>query len=231
MATHSSVLAWRIPGMGEHGGQPSMGSHGVGQDWSNSAAAAARYLKISFISRHTWMITWLIRILDYQSYFGTAGSFFVLSVLWGCHSAVLCWVLRRLHRLWNPRIFGQPPGVSPPMCAASCLAKKPAGLFADIWVSFSVQLPSPEYLTHQCQLSYCPWVPVSVLSPLWLHFICHLYRGPHGENPGECGGYLMCFPFLKMQHSMLNNWKVVSYILPSFTVVCCRRVNLYQPVH
>ena len=29
---HSSVLAWRIPGMGEPGGQPSMGSHIVGQD-------------------------------------------------------------------------------------------------------------------------------------------------------------------------------------------------------
>ena len=29
MATHSSVLAWRIPGTGEHGGLPSMGSHGV----------------------------------------------------------------------------------------------------------------------------------------------------------------------------------------------------------
>ena len=32
MATHSSVLAWRIPGMGEPGGLPSMGSHGVGHD-------------------------------------------------------------------------------------------------------------------------------------------------------------------------------------------------------
>ena len=32
MATHSSVLAWRIPGMGEPGGLPSMGSHKVGQD-------------------------------------------------------------------------------------------------------------------------------------------------------------------------------------------------------
>ena len=30
MATHSSVLAWRIPGMGEPGGLPSMGSHRVG---------------------------------------------------------------------------------------------------------------------------------------------------------------------------------------------------------
>ena len=32
MATHSSVLAWRIPGMGEPGGLPSMGSNRVGHD-------------------------------------------------------------------------------------------------------------------------------------------------------------------------------------------------------
>ena len=41
MATHSGVLAWRIPGTGEPGGLPSMGSHEVGHDWSYSAAAAA----------------------------------------------------------------------------------------------------------------------------------------------------------------------------------------------
>ena len=41
MATHSSVLAWRIPGTGEPGGLPSMGSHRVGHDWSNLAAVAA----------------------------------------------------------------------------------------------------------------------------------------------------------------------------------------------
>ena len=32
MATHSSVLAWRIPGTGEPGGLPSMGSHRIGHD-------------------------------------------------------------------------------------------------------------------------------------------------------------------------------------------------------
>ena len=32
LATHSSVLAWRIPGKGEPGGLPSMGSHRVGHD-------------------------------------------------------------------------------------------------------------------------------------------------------------------------------------------------------
>ena len=41
MATHSSVLAWRIPGMGEPGGLPFVGSHRVGHDWSDLAAAAA----------------------------------------------------------------------------------------------------------------------------------------------------------------------------------------------
>ena len=40
MATHSSVLAWRIPGTGEPGGLPSLGSHRVGHDWSDFAAAA-----------------------------------------------------------------------------------------------------------------------------------------------------------------------------------------------
>ena len=38
VATHSSVLAWRVPGTGEPGGLPSMGSHRVGHDWSNLAA-------------------------------------------------------------------------------------------------------------------------------------------------------------------------------------------------
>ena len=41
MATHSSALAWRIPGMGEPGGLLSMGSHRVGHDWRDLAAAAA----------------------------------------------------------------------------------------------------------------------------------------------------------------------------------------------
>ena len=41
MATYSSGLAWRTPGTGEPGGLPSMGSHRVGHDWSDLAAAVA----------------------------------------------------------------------------------------------------------------------------------------------------------------------------------------------
>ena len=64
MASHSSVLAWRIPGMGESGGLPSMGSHRVRHDWSDLAGAVAvlilQWLKygLQFI---TLTFTWLFR--------------------------------------------------------------------------------------------------------------------------------------------------------------------------
>ena len=44
MASHSSVLAWRIPGTGEPGGLPSLGSHRVGHDLSDLAV----YVLIKF---------------------------------------------------------------------------------------------------------------------------------------------------------------------------------------
>ena len=48
MATHSNVLAWRIPGTEEPGGLPSMGSHRVGHNWSDLAAAAAAWSSCAF---------------------------------------------------------------------------------------------------------------------------------------------------------------------------------------
>ena len=45
VATHSSVFAWRIPGTAEPGGLLSMGSHRVGHNWSDLAAAAAVSVK------------------------------------------------------------------------------------------------------------------------------------------------------------------------------------------
>ena len=52
MATHSSVLAWRIPGTGEPGGLPSMGSHRVGHNWSDlpAAAAAKGIMRINWVN-------------------------------------------------------------------------------------------------------------------------------------------------------------------------------------
>ena len=50
MATHSSFIAWRIPGMGEPGGLSSMGSHRVRHDWSDLAAATYVRLYVNCIS-------------------------------------------------------------------------------------------------------------------------------------------------------------------------------------
>ena len=52
MATHSSILAWRIPGTEEPGGLPSMGSHRVRHNWSNLAAAAAAISVLIIYTQH-----------------------------------------------------------------------------------------------------------------------------------------------------------------------------------
>ena len=52
-ATHSSVLARRIPGTGEPGGLPSMGSHRVRHDWSDLAAVAQHLLAVDIIGLPT----------------------------------------------------------------------------------------------------------------------------------------------------------------------------------
>ena len=62
MATHSSVLAWRIPGMAEPGGLLSMGSHRVGHDWSDLAAAATAACII--VWKHTVLGRGAIAVLD-----------------------------------------------------------------------------------------------------------------------------------------------------------------------
>ena len=57
MATHSSVLAWRIPGTGEPGGLLSMGSHRVRHDWSDLAVA----------TMYKWQDRWLLGALLLKS--------------------------------------------------------------------------------------------------------------------------------------------------------------------
>ena len=62
MATHSSVLAWRIPGMGEPGGLPSLESLRVGLYLSDLAAAVAAHLmekaRAPYSSTLAWKIPW-----------------------------------------------------------------------------------------------------------------------------------------------------------------------------
>ena len=71
MTRHSSVLAWRIPGTGEHGGLPSMGSHRVGHDWSDLAAAAMDWIHMLFrgnLNRWTAREIPSLNLLKYWSY-------------------------------------------------------------------------------------------------------------------------------------------------------------------
>ena len=56
MATHSSVLAWRIPGMGEPDALLSMGSHRVGHDWSDLAAATHKQMEEGGICISFWLL-------------------------------------------------------------------------------------------------------------------------------------------------------------------------------
>ena len=59
MAAHSSVLAWRIPGTEEPGGLPSMGSHRVGHNRIDlAAAAAAGYMPIVDLLGHKYTYMW-----------------------------------------------------------------------------------------------------------------------------------------------------------------------------
>ena len=70
--TRSSVLAWRIPGMEEAGGLPSMGSHRVGHDWSDLAAAAAAFFIVRF--SHLYMTTGKTRPLTRWTFVGKVMS-------------------------------------------------------------------------------------------------------------------------------------------------------------
>ena len=73
MATHSSVLAWRIPGAREPGGLTSVGSHRVGHHWSDLAAADIIFLTskvtrkgIGRNLKHQWRLTEKIEKFDFR---------------------------------------------------------------------------------------------------------------------------------------------------------------------
>ena len=83
MATHSSVPAWRIPGTGEPGGLPSMGSHRVGHDWSDAAAAVAAHCIPNFWFREKRV--WLQRHLCWGRQFCRRGE--------ECHDSASCFIM------------------------------------------------------------------------------------------------------------------------------------------
>ena len=67
MATHSSILAWRILGTEEPGGLPSMGLHGVGHDCSDLTAAAevAKELGVGVTECHLLASVFFLNLVLY----------------------------------------------------------------------------------------------------------------------------------------------------------------------
>ena len=101
MATHSSVLAWRIPRMAEPAGLPSMGSHKVGHDWSDLAAAAADYTIHGILQA---------RILEWVAYPFSSGSSWPRN--WTRVSCIAggfftSWATREALRIWEKVYIGK----------------------------------------------------------------------------------------------------------------------------
>ena len=96
MATHSSVLAWRIPGTGGPGGLQSMGSHRVGHDWSDLAAAAETWVELGSLRKNRGRNgCWVGNqpCLMYRYRFGKATWFWItiMEKAMAPHSSTLAW--------------------------------------------------------------------------------------------------------------------------------------------
>jgi len=112
MATHSSVLAWRIPGTGEPGGLTSMGSHRVRHDWSDLAAAAHIFLGfcslILFLCVHTFFFSSSSQTDPYFTvWFSGSGSYLEMSSplqdwwrILSCLFLVFSWLYFSYLNLW-----------------------------------------------------------------------------------------------------------------------------------
>ena len=106
MPTHSSVLAWRIPGTGEPGGLPSMGSHRVGHDWSDLAAAASLYkdsgdkFHLTFNDRKKIVSVYFVINLEPNLIFCLLGMTLALRAL--CSEDAYSWIKTRLiYHCWS----------------------------------------------------------------------------------------------------------------------------------
>ena len=88
MATHSRVLAWRIPGMGEPGGLPSVGSHrivcGVAQSWT--------WLKWFSNSSSSHLIMFLFPYSVHGKFLKLNHFKFIIQIwTWSLNSPSFCW--------------------------------------------------------------------------------------------------------------------------------------------
>ena len=130
METHSSVLAWRIPGMGETGGLPSMGSHRVGHNWSDLAAAAAAEHSLALPFFGIGMKT---------DFFQSCGHCWVFQICW--HIECSTFTVSSF-RIWNSST-----GIPSPSLALFIVMLSKAHLTSHSRVSGSRSVITPSWLS------------------------------------------------------------------------------------
>ena len=168
MATHSSVLAWRIPGTVEPGGLLSIGSHRVGHDWSDLAAATAAFSIVQL--SYPYMTTGKTIALTRRTFVGK-----VMSLLFNMQSRLVIVFLPRSKRFLISWLQSQSAAnlepkkiksvtVSPSICH-EVIGPMPWFLFFECWV-LSQLFHSPVSLSSRGSL-----VPLHVLPSGW----CHLH--------------------------------------------------------
>ena len=94
MATHSSVLAWRIPWTEKPGGLQSMGSHRVRHDWSALAAAAAAFYKKNHDKPNSVLKSRVITLLTKDCI--VEAMVFPIVMFW-CES----WTIKKAEHQWT----------------------------------------------------------------------------------------------------------------------------------
>ena len=150
MAPHSSVLAWRIPGTGEPGELPSLGSHRVGHDWSNLAAAGSvhKTLCFSFLPSFTIALALVSPFLLTRAFawrwnsLGPSTSAFLRGhiTFWRSRIALSFRVWQSL--LWSPR-----------RCCFKVESTSKLGGSGNFWVLASTFLSPPDWhLTQDPQM-------------------------------------------------------------------------------
>ena len=99
MATHTSVLAWRIPGTGEPDGLPSMGSHRVGYDWSDLAVAAAVSMEMEISSCNLCIdLTFIVLLTSFGMYWCLSLVLFIYKILLKCSWVTVLWKVLEMRR-------------------------------------------------------------------------------------------------------------------------------------
>ena len=118
MATHSSVLAWRIPGTAEPSGLPSMESHRVRHDWSNLAAAAA----VEELSLFFFCIIVYYKILNIvpSAIQWDLVIFFIYSCFYPLGASLVAEMVKNLPAVWETQVWSLAKGTSYPV-QYSCL--------------------------------------------------------------------------------------------------------------